>query len=128
MRLLLDTHALLWMLDDSPRLPRHVAAALGDPGNEKVISAVSAYEICLKHALGKLPDAAALATDFEVEIGAIDCTPLPITLGHAEAAAKLDLRHRDPFDRLLIAQARVEGLVLVSNERAFDAFGVERLW
>ena len=103
------------MFDDSPRLPRRVAEALGDPANEKLVSAVSAYEICLKHALGKLPGTAVLATAFAAEIAAIDCTPLPVSLAHAEAAAKLDMTHRDPFDRLLIAQARVEGLVLVSN-------------
>jgi len=127
-RLLLDTHALLWAIERNPRLSSRALEAIADPDNEKLVSAVSAYEICMKHALGKLPSAAALANAFEAEITAVDCTPLPISVAHAEAAGKLDAAHRGPFDRLLIAQARVERLVLVSNETLFDSYGIERLW
>jgi PIN domain nuclease of toxin-antitoxin system len=128
LRLLLDTHALLWVLEDNVRLSRRAAEALEAPDAEKLVSAASAFEICLKFKLGKLPGSAALAEAFEATIAAIDCTPLPISLAHAEAAGGLDLSHKDPFDRLLIAQARIEGVPIVSNETLFDAFGVQRIW
>lgn len=128
MRVLLDTHALLWALQGGERLSPLAAEVLGDPETVALVSPVSAYEICLKHALGKLPGAKTLAASFEHEIAAADCVLLPITLAHAEAAGKLDLSHKDPFDRLLIAQAQLERVPLVSNERLFDDFGVERIW
>lgn len=128
MRLLLDTHALLWVLEGNPRLSRRATEALAAPDAERLVSAVSAFEICLKFKLGKLPGSAALAEAFEETIAAIDCTPLPVSLAHGEAAGKLELSHKDPFDRLLIAQARIERVPIVSNERLFDAFGVERIW
>lgn len=128
MRLLLDTHALLWVLEDNPRLSRRAAEAVASPDAELLVSAVSAFEICLKFKLGKLPGAAALAEAFEASIAAVDCISLPITLAHAEAAGKLDLAHKDPFDRLLIAQARIERVPILSIEEAFDAFEVERIW
>jgi len=128
LRLLLDTHALLWVLEGNERLSPAAAEALGDPANEKLVSAVSAYEICLKHRLGKLPGAAALATCFEATIAGIDCTPLPIALAHAALAGSLDPGHRNPFDRLLIAQAQIERAAIVSNEALFDSFEVERVW
>ncbi|MBC7986790.1 MAG: type II toxin-antitoxin system VapC family toxin [Sphingomonadaceae bacterium] len=128
MRLLLDTHALLWVLEDNPRLSRRAAEALASPDAEKLVSAVSAVEICLKFKLGKLPGSAALAEAFAETIAAIDCTPLPVSMEHAALAGLLDIAHKDPFDRLLIAQARIERAPLVSNEALFDAFGVERIW
>lgn len=128
MRLLLDTHALVWALNGNPKLSRRAAEAIGDPAHMKLVSAVSGYEVCLKHALGKFSDAAALAADFEREISAADAAHLPITLAHAIAAGKLDLAHRDPFDRLLIAQALVERVPIVSNDAVFDRFGVARIW
>ena len=128
MRLLLDTHALLWALTDNPRLSRVAAALIEDADNQIVISPVSAYEICAKHKMGKLPEAALLAADFEAELASLDVEWLPITPAHAIAAGKLDMMHRDPFDRLLIAQSLVEGVALVSNEAVFDRFGVTRIW
>lgn len=128
MRLLLDTHTLLWVLENNPRLSRNAARLLAEPDAEKLVSAVSAYEICLKFNLGKLPGSAALAQAFEKAIFGLDFTPLSISLEHAEEAGQLDLIHKDPFDRLLIAQARIERVPIVSNERLFDDFGVERLW
>lgn len=128
MRLLLDTHALVWMLRDDPRLSRAARAAIDEHDCQPIVSAVSGYEICLKHALGKWPDVASLAADFERELVLADCVVLPVALAHALTAGKLDLRHRDPFDRLLIAQALVERVPIVSNEAMFDGFGVERVW
>lgn len=128
MRLLLDTHALLWALTDNPKLSRKAAALISDGGNQILISPVSAYEICAKHALGKLPEAEPLAIDFEGEIAPLNVEWLPITPAHSITAGKLDPAHRDPFDRLLAGQALVERLTLLSSDQAFDAFDVERLW
>lgn len=128
MRLLLDTHALIWALNNNPKLSRRAAEAISDPACIKLVSAVSGYEVCLKYNLGKLKEAAALATDFEGVVSSVDAMHLPVTVAHAVAAGKLDLTHRDPFDRLLIAQARVEGVPLVSNDEVFDQYGVDRIW
>lgn len=128
MRLLLDTHTLLWVLEGNLRLSRRVADLLRAEDTEKLVSAVSAFEICLKFRLGKLPGSAALAKAFQATIAEIDCTPLPISLAHAELAGSLEIPHKDPFDRLLIAQARIERVPIVSNEGLFDAFGVSRIW
>jgi PIN domain nuclease of toxin-antitoxin system len=127
LRLLLDTHALIWAMRDSPRLSRRARHAI-EVAEARLISAVSAYEICLKHKLGKLPEAAVLADAFEDHISALDAEVLPVSLAHAIAAGKLEPTHKDPFDRLLIAQARIERVPIVSNEALFDRFGVERIW
>ena len=128
MRLILDTHALLWAVEANPRLSRRAAAALEDAASEKLVSAVSVYEICLKHKLGKLPGFAALVERFEQLLDETGCIVLPVTFAHAREAGLLSTEHKDPFDRLLIAQARTERVPIVSNEPLFDAFGVERVW
>ncbi len=128
MRLLLDTHALLWMLDDNPRLSAAARTAIGDFDNELLISSVSAFEITTKHRIGKLPEFASIARDLPAILLAVDHNPLPVSMAHAALAGALPFAHGDPFDRLLIAQARIEGVPLVSNEKLFDGFGVERLW
>jgi PIN domain nuclease of toxin-antitoxin system len=128
LRLLLDTHAVLWALTDSPRLSRRAAALIGDVANDLLVSPVTAYEVCLKHTLGKLPEAAALAADFEGELLPLNVEWLPITQRHMIAAGKLDMAHRDPFDRILMAQSLVERVPLVSIEAVFDDYGVVRLW
>lgn len=109
-------------------MSRRAVAAIADPAAELLVSAASAYELCFKHRLGKLPEAAALAADFERHIASLSAEWLPITPAHAIAAGKLEPSHRDPFDRLLIAQALVERVPLMSNETLFDGFGVERIW
>lgn len=128
MRLLLDTHALLWALADNPRLSRRAAALIGHADTTLLVSPVTAYEICAKHTLGKLPEAAALAADFEAEIAPLSVEWLPVTQAHTIVAGKLDMTHRDPFDRILMAQSLVERVPLLSIEAVFDAFGVERIW
>lgn len=126
MRLLLDTHALIWWVEDSPRLSEAARAAIA--GNEVLVSAASAWEVTTKFRLGKLPSAERMARAFAAEVAAEGFLPLPVTLDHAALAGTLDFAHKDPFDRLLIAQARIERLPLVSNETPFDGFGVERIW
>ena len=128
MKVLLDTHALIWFFAGDERLPVRTRAAIEDPEATAFVSAVSAMEVTLKHRLGKLPQAGRLALAFEEVIERYGFAGLPISLAHAEAAGRLQIAHKDPFDRLLIAQSLLEGLPLVSNERAFDAFGVSRLW
>jgi len=93
-----------------------------------LISAVSAMEITTKHRIGKLPDAGPLAADFERQIEALGFEGLALSIKEAEYAGRLAFQHKDPFDRLLIAQAILGGLTLVSNEEMFDQTGVSRLW
>lgn len=128
MRLLLDTHALIWALAGSSRLSRTAHDAIASPDNEILVSAASAMEVATKVRLGKLPEAELLARDFEGALAAADYLAFPLTVAHAAHAGRLNIPHRDPFDRLLIAQAHIECVPLVSNEALFDMFGVNRIW
>jgi PIN domain nuclease of toxin-antitoxin system len=128
LRLLLDTHAVIWWFQGSARLPQRVRDAIEGEAEAVFVSAVSAFEIALKHRLGKLPEASVLALRFEAMALEQGFTPLPITVTHGLAAGNLAIDHRDPFDRLLMAQAVVEDMTLASNERLFEAAGVNRLW
>ena len=121
---MLDTHALIWWGHQDPRLGAAAMAAIAAEGSTVFVSAASAMEITTKH----LPEAAVLAARFESEIEALGFHPLSVTLTHARFAGSLAIPHKDPFDRLLIAQAIVEGMLLVSNEAVFDGYGVSRLW
>ena len=128
MRLLLDTHAFLWWLTDSPRLSEPARQAIAADTNEVLVSAASAWEITTKYRFGKLPNAEAVARDVAGTIARQDFDELPITVDDAAQAGALPGSHRDPFDRMLIAQALLGNLVLVSNESLFDQYGVHRLW
>lgn len=128
MRLLLDTHALLWWLAGDENLSESARAAITEVANAIFVSAASTWEIATKHRLGRLPGANAIAADLAGAIESQGFLGLPITIRHGEAAGALPGPHRDPFDRMLIAQSTLEDLVLVSNEQAFDAYGVQRLW
>jgi PIN domain nuclease of toxin-antitoxin system len=127
-RLLLDTHALLWWLDGDTSLSPAAREAIASESNEIFLSAASAWEITTKYRLGKLPGAAAVAEDIVECVASQGFLELPITLVHGQTAGALPGPHRDPFDRMLIAQALAEGLVLVSNEVVFDSYRVRRLW
>jgi PIN domain nuclease of toxin-antitoxin system len=127
-RLLLDTHALLWWLDGDRSLTRRARTAITDEDNVVFVSAASAWEITMKSRLGKLPGAGAVAADVAGSVAAQGFSPLDITMRHAQRAGRLPGEHRDPFDRMLIAQAQLDDLTIVSNESAFDAYGVSRLW
>ncbi len=128
LRLLLDTHALIWWLAGDEALSRRGREAIADEVNEIAISAASAMEIATKFRIGKLSGAALLAQNFEEIIAEQGFGELPISVHHARLAGEMKIAHKDPFDRLLIAQAQVEDLVLVSNEALFDGFAVKRLW
>ena len=128
MRLLLDTHALIWWLAGDPSLSPSAQQAITDPNNAVFVSAASAWEISTKHRLGKLPAAAALAADIVTIIAGQGFVELPMTVRHTQLAGSLPGTHKDPFDRMLVAQATLESLVLVSTEAVFDDYGVSRLW
>jgi PIN domain nuclease of toxin-antitoxin system len=128
LNLLLDTHALIWWLAGDPALSPRASEAIANEANPVAISAASAMEIATKVRIGKLPDAALLAQDFESIIAAQGFDELPITPRHARLAGAMNIAHKDPFDRLLIAQAQAEDMVLVSNEALFDGFAVRRIW
>jgi len=128
MRALLDTHTFLWWLTESSRLSEAVRRSIFDPSNDKLISAASAWEITTKHRLGKLPGADPIASDLPRAIAAQGFEELPVSVADAARAGALSGPHRDPFDRLLIAQALSRDLVLISNESTFDDYGIRRLW
>jgi PIN domain nuclease of toxin-antitoxin system len=127
-RLLLDTHALIWWLAGDPLLPATAKDAVLDPNNEVFVSAASAWEIATKFRIGKLPHAGALTVNIRGALTSQGFLELPITVEHGQAAGSLPGPHRDPFDRMLIAQAMSADLVLVSNEVIFDHYGIRRLW
>ena len=128
MRLLLDTHTLLWWLDGDRRLSRRARAAIADEANTIFVSAASAWELSTKARLGKLPGAVDVATDVAGCLSQQGFVEMAISILHAQRAGGLRIDHRDPFDRMLIAQAQMEDLPIVSNETTFDGFGVQRIW
>ena len=128
LRALLDTHALLWWVADSSRLSQAAYRAIADEANEKLVSAASAWEIATKHRLGKLPGADELALDIPGAIAHQGFEELHITVDDATRAGALPGPLRDPFDRVLIAQAQARNLVLISTDAHFDRYGVHRLW
>lgn len=128
MKLLLDTHALLWWLAGDRQLSPVARWALEDDSNPVYVSAASAWEVATKHRLGRLPRIGPLAKDFAGEISRQGFLELAISLEHGQRAGALPGEHRDPFDRMPMAQALVDDLALVSNEEVFDDYGVLRLW
>jgi PIN domain nuclease of toxin-antitoxin system len=128
LQLLLDTHAFLWWLTGDDALSGAAKTAIADENNGIFVSAASAWEIATKHRIGKLSGGAAIVADLDQIILDQGFMELPISLRHGRVAGGLQGPHRDPFDRMLIAQAMLENLVLVSNERPFDVYGIGRLW
>ena len=124
MNLLLDTHALLRFLGDDPRLQPATLKLLADPLNDVFVSAASAWEIAIKARLGKLPVPPNIAEWLPAQLVTNRLTPLPITIAHAAGVEHLPTHHADPFDRLLIAQARAEDLALVTGDRQFERYEV----
>ena len=128
MKLLLDTHALLWWWLDDRRLSSKARAKIGQSANVVFVSAVSALEIAIKVRLGKLPEANDLVDQFEEGLAQQGFKPLPVSMTHALKAGLLEGDHRDPFDRLLAAQAMIDDLTIITNDRALTAFGASALW
>ena len=126
MRLLLDTHAFLWLQTEPERLREH-RAVVEDPDAELLVSAASAWEIAIKHALGRLPLPEPPATYVPTRMQAIRATPLAVQHDHALAVASLPLLHRDPFDRLLVAQALVLGVTILTADSILEQYPARTL-
>lgn len=128
MRVLLDTHALLWWLSDDGRLSARASAVIRSPGNSVWVSPATGWELATKLRLGKLPGAERVLPKLPALIEESRFRVLPITLAHALKAGSLDHAHRDPFDRMLVAQAGMEHMTLVSSDPACKALGAETIW
>lgn len=125
MRLLLDTHAVIWALEAPRRLPAWLRSAIEDGENDVFVSAASVWEMSIKQSLGRLPPPRA---DFLEAVHRSGLDELPVTMQHAQSTRLLPLLHRDPFDRMLVAQAQTEGLSLVSRDPALRQYQVTVLW
>ncbi|MBF0620791.1 MAG: type II toxin-antitoxin system VapC family toxin [Magnetococcales bacterium] len=128
MRLLLDTHALLWWFYGNEQLSERAKNAIANERNEVFVSSASAWEIATKFRIGKLPHAQEIAENLPHHLATQRFSSLPISLIHAQRAGLLSGAHRDPFDRMLITQSIVENLTLISIEKLFDQYTVNRLW
>ena len=126
--LLLDTHALLWWWSNDPRLSSAAQEAVSDPDTAVHVSAASAWEIATKHRRGRLVVPPRVISHFHEEAIAESFRHLPISYAHARQAGLYDVAHKDPFDRVLAAQAEIESLTLVTLDRAFEGFPVDTLW
>ena len=125
---MLDTHAFLWWIADSGRLSGPARTAIADESNDIAVSVASAWEIATKFRIGKLPGCEAVAVDVAGHIAGQGFEELAISVADAERAGRLPGPHRDPFDRMLAAQALARGFPVVSVDPVFDRFGVDRLW
>lgn len=128
MKVLLDTHAFLWFALADARLSASATALLCDPRNELLLSPATYWEIAIKVSLGKYRLAQPLDEFLDGQIRVNRLSILPIAVRHVAAVAELPFHHRDPFDRLLVAQALTEGVPLVSSDESLDAYGVDRRW
>ncbi len=128
MRLLLDTHVLLWWLFDDPKLLENARTYISNPHNEILVSSASAWEIATKFRLGKLPEAVEVAQHLPELIRKARMKALSITIEHALLADAFETHHRDPFDRMLAAQSQIENIPLISIDPIFAQFGIEVLW
>ena len=128
MRLLLDTHALLWWFFDDPQLSGEARQAIGKSDNEVYLSSASAWEISTKHRLGKLPEAGAVVKRLPALLKKARIEALPVSVDHALLAGGLPGPHKDPFDRMLIAQARIERMLVVTTDPVFARYRVKVIW
>ncbi len=125
---LLDTHALLWWWAKDSRLPVAASHVIAAEENEIFVSAASIWEIATKYRIGKLPEAGRLLPGIDQHIGRSRFNELPISFAHAELAGTMSGAHRDPFDRMLIAQARLEAFTIISGDKTFGDFAVPIIW
>ncbi len=129
MRYLLDTHAVIWVArNERHRFSPQIAGLLDRTPSSIHVSAASAWEIATKNRLGKLPGMGGYLDSFEERLAVAGFTGLSMTIQHGILAGRLEGDHKDPFDRYLAAQALLENLTLLSNDKALDAFGVKRIW
>lgn len=128
LKALLDTHALIWWLMDHPSLSQRASHAIGLPKTEVFVSAASAWEIAIKVRARKLTVPESLLSNFSGVLVQAGFDPLPINIAHAICAGKLPGDHRDPFDRMLIAQAQLESMTIIGKDIIFDDYGINRVW
>jgi len=128
MRVLLDTHAFLWAADGSDRLSPRALGILEDPGNELLLSAASAYEIGVKAGRGRLGLPDTPASFVVTRMAVLDIHELPVTTSHALAASSLPPHHADPWDRMLVAQAQLEQVPILTRDRRIGRYDVETIW
>ena len=128
MQVLLDTHTFLWWLFDDSRLSGTARRLIADSSHRVLVSAASVWEISTKHRLGKLPEAGDIVSDIPAWIEKARFDALPITARHAQLAGGWKAAHRDPFDRMLAAQARLEETPLISKDRTLKEFAIELVW
>ncbi len=128
MKLLLDTHALLWWFTDDPQLSKSALAAVLDESNDIFVSAASAWEVATKYRLGKLPEARDVFPRFEELVAADGFEFIPVSHRHGLRAGSYQITHADPFDRMLAAQVELEGMVLVTKDSALADFPIRTLW
>jgi len=127
-RFLLDTHVALWWLDGDIRIPRPVREAISRPDTESFVSAATIWEISIKSKIGRLPEATAVAETMPACFTEIGFRLLDINAAHAKRAGSLPLHHRDPFDRMLVAQATTESLTLISGDPVLSLYDVDAGW
>jgi PIN domain nuclease of toxin-antitoxin system len=128
MKILLDSHTLLWAILGSSQLSSRADRAIRDFQNVVYVSAATGWEITTKFRIGKMPQAGPFIHDFAGKLKEMSFQELPVSMDHATRAGLLLGDHKDPFDRMLIAQSLAENLPLISNEELFDRFQVQRIW
>ncbi len=128
MRLLLDTHTLFWSVEDPAKVSAAAMAAMQPLGNDVLLSAATVWELAIKVGLGKITLSLPYRQWMEKVVTDLKLNILPVTIEYAERQSTLPPHHKDPFDRLMIAQALVEGIPIVSADVAFDAYGITRIW
>lgn len=128
MMFLIDTHTFIWYVTDNSRLSNQVLELINDENNQIFLSIASVWEMGIKHGLGKLTFNLLFETFITQQISINDFTVLDIKISHITAVTQLPLHHRDPFDRMLIAQAMVENIPIISADIIFDAYPIQRLW
>ncbi|MDH4413465.1 MAG: type II toxin-antitoxin system VapC family toxin [Rhizobium sp.] len=128
MSILLDTHAFLWWVTADPRLSAAAKTAIDDPSTRRCVSSVTAFEIANKFRIGKLEMAGEIIESFDAVLGDAGFEKLAVTSSHALLAGQIPSGHKDPFDRILAAQAKLENLAMLTIDPAFDTFGIQRLW
>ncbi|MGB7891458.1 MAG: type II toxin-antitoxin system VapC family toxin [Microcoleus sp.] len=128
MRLLLDTHTFIWYVTDNPRLSAHVKLLIEEENNEKLLSIASIWEMAIKHSIGRLNFSLPFMEFVGQQLTVSNIGLLEINLQHIEVVASLPLHHRDPFDRLIIAQSMAEQIPILSVDAIFDAYAIARVW
>jgi len=127
-KVLLDTHALLWWLFDDPRLSQRARKVIASPDSAVFMSSASAWEIATKYRLGKLPEAKEVVENLPDLLRMNKMEELPISMAHAIVAGSLSIAHRDPFDRMLIAQAQLESMPVVTTDAQFKGHNIQIIW